>query len=97
MALQQLFMMPLNYVREHRCRVATSLAVFLPLLDETSFLARFLGSIDLFRIWWLVNLAIGLGVLYKRSERARSRRRCSALYVVIALVVAAVRRRSSGA
>lgn len=36
-------------------------------LDESSFLARFLGMIDLFVIWWVVVLAIGLATLYKRT------------------------------
>ena len=35
---------------------ATNLAVFLPFLDDNSFLARLLGSIDLFFIWWMVSL-----------------------------------------
>ena len=38
----------------------------LPLFDENTFGSRLLGSIDLFLLWWIVNLAIGLGVLYKR-------------------------------
>ena len=37
---------PLNYVRESMTS-ATNLAVFLPFLDESSFVARLLGSIDL--------------------------------------------------
>jgi len=36
-------------------------------MDETSFVARFFGMIDLFLIWWIAVLAIGLAVLYKRS------------------------------
>jgi predicted membrane channel-forming protein YqfA (hemolysin III family) len=47
---------------------ATNLAVFLPMLDESSFLARFLGKVDLFLIWWIVVLSIGLGVLFKRKS-----------------------------
>jgi hypothetical protein len=42
-------------------RVATNLAVFFPFLDENSFPARLLGSIDLSLIWWIVSLPIGLG------------------------------------
>ena len=34
-----------------------------------SFLGRLLGMIDLFLIWWLVVLAIGLGVLYRRRTQ----------------------------
>jgi hypothetical protein len=65
-ALQQLFVTPLNYTRESMSSAA-NLAVFLPMLDETGFFARFLGWIDLFRLWWIVSLAIGLGVLYTRK------------------------------
>ena len=49
---------------------ATNLAVFLPMLDESSFLAKLLGTIDLFLVWWVVVLAIGLGVLYQAQDRA---------------------------
>ena len=44
--VQQLFVTPLNYVRES-ISSATNLAVFLPMLDEGSFLAKLLGTIDL--------------------------------------------------
>jgi hypothetical protein len=43
-----------------------NLGVFLPMLEETSFLGVMLRSIDLFLIWWMVTLAIGLAVLYRR-------------------------------
>jgi hypothetical protein len=64
--IQQLFVTPLNYARG-TISSATNLAVFLPMLDEGSFLAKLLGMIDFFIIWWLVLLAIGLGVLFKRK------------------------------
>ncbi len=44
-----------------------NLGALVPMLDETSFLARFLGTISVFTIWGLIVLAIGLGVLYKRK------------------------------
>ncbi len=44
-----------------------NLGALLPMLDEKSFLANFLGSIDLFRVWSILVTAIGLGVLYKRK------------------------------
>ena len=46
----------------------TNLGVMLPMLDETSFLAKFLGSIDLIRVWWIIVLSIGLSVLYRRKS-----------------------------
>ena len=48
------------------CRVRRRSSVFLPFLEENSFLARFLGSIDLVRVWWFVSLSIGLAVLYRK-------------------------------
>jgi Yip1 domain len=86
LAVQQLFILPLNYARETMAS-ATTVAVFLPMLDETSFFARFLGWIDLFRIWWLVSLAIGAAVLYKRKSGPIAWTLLG-LYVLFALVVA---------
>ena len=63
--LSALFATPLNYVRESMTS-PTTLAVFLPMLEEGSLAGRFLGLIDLFLIWWVVVLAIGLAVLYMR-------------------------------
>jgi hypothetical protein len=40
-----------------------------PMLDESSFLARFLGVISIFSLWGTVVTAIGLGVLYGRKSR----------------------------
>jgi hypothetical protein len=44
-----------------------NLGVLVQFLDENSFLARLLGSTNVFTIWGLLVLGIGLGVLYKRS------------------------------
>jgi hypothetical protein len=68
----------------------TNLAVFAPFLDEKSFGAHVLGAIDLFTIWWIVSLSIGLGVLYKRrtSPIAWS---LIGVYVLIGVIIAAVR------
>lgn len=66
--LQQLFTMPLAYARGS-LDSATNLAVFLPMLDDSSFVARLLGTIDVFWIWWLAVLAIGMGVLYRRRTQ----------------------------
>jgi hypothetical protein len=95
LALQQLFVTPLNYARETMTS-ATNLMVFVPMLDEATFAARFLGWIDLFRIWWIVSLAIGLGVLYKRKAGPIGWT-FIAIYVGIALVVAGVMTAVAGA
>jgi hypothetical protein len=63
-AVQVLFTMPLSYAT---ARFATAnLGVFVPMLEESSYIATFLSYIELFRLWGCINLAIGLGVLYKR-------------------------------
>lgn len=64
----------------------TNLGVFAPFLEENSFMARLLGSIDLFHIWALVSLAIGLGVLYKRKTGPIG----TALFIVYAVLIVAL-------
>jgi len=93
-ALTQFFVLPLDYVRESLTS-PTSLSVFLPFLEETSFSARFLGAIDLTLLWWMMNLAIGLGVLYKRRTGPIAMGMFM-VYVVIALTIAGVRAALSG-
>ena len=87
--LAQLFTVPLNYARETMTS-ATNLSVLVPMLPEDSFIAMFLGAIDLFLVWQMIVLAIGLAVLYRR----RTQPIATALlivYGVIALIIAAVR------
>ena len=94
-AAQQFVVLPLDYVRESMTS-PTSLSVFAPFLEETSFAARFLGALDLSLMWWIVNLAIGLGVLYKRRTGPIATS-MFVTYLVIALVIAAIRSVLSGA
>ncbi len=68
LALRQVIAAPLNYVRETLSSPMT-MNVFFSMLDEASPLARFFGIIDLFVVWWLAVLAIGLSVLYGRPAR----------------------------
>lgn len=93
-ALQQLFVMPLDYARESLSS-PTNLAVFFPFLDENSFAARLLGSVDLFIVWWIVSAAIGFGVLYKRRTTPIATTMLI-VYVVLGAVVAAVKTAMSG-
>jgi hypothetical protein len=93
--LQTLFVTPLNYARESLSST-TSLLVFFPMVDEAGFLGRMLGWIDLFRIWWIVSLAIGLGVLYRRRSWPIAAV-ILALYVLFALAAAGVMMALSGA
>jgi hypothetical protein len=64
-----------------------NLGVFLPMLEETSFLAVMFRTIDLFLVWWMVVLAIGLGVLYKRRTSPIATTFIG-LYVFVALLIA---------
>jgi hypothetical protein len=94
--VQTLFVLPLNYVRESASS-ATTLGVFVQsFLDETNFVARVLGMIDLFIVWNLVVTAIGLGVLYRRKTGPIFWS-LMGVYVVIVLVIAGVMRAFGGA
>jgi hypothetical protein len=93
--LQTLFVTPLNYARESLSS-ATSLLVFFPMVDDAGFFGRLLGWIDLFGIWWIASLAIGLGVLYKRGSWPIAAV-ILALYVLLALAAAGVMVAFSGA
>jgi Yip1-like protein len=44
-----------------------TLGALMPMLDEGSFLARFLGVISVFSIWGTIVTAIGFSVLYRRK------------------------------
>jgi hypothetical protein len=88
LALAVLFAMPLSYAT-HRLAGA-NLGVFAPMLEETSFLGRLLGGIDLFYLWWCVNIAIGVGVLFKRKTGGVALTLIGT-YVLIVLVLAIVR------
>jgi hypothetical protein len=95
LTVSQLFGLPLAYARE-RMTSATNLAVFAPFLDENSFAARLLGSIDLFIIWWTISLAIGLGVLYRRRTGPIATT-LIVIYVAIGVVIAAIKTAVAGA
>jgi Yip1 domain len=95
LALGAVFVLPLDYARETMSS-PTTLAVFLPFLEENSFLARLLGSIDLMRVWWFVSLSIGLGVLY-RKRTGPIAVTVLVVYAAIALVIAAIQSAVSGA
>lgn len=87
LALRQLIATPLNYVNETLAS-PTTLIRLAGALDEGSPLARFLGVIDLFVVWWVVVLAIGAGVLVHRPAR-RLALAFAGAYVALALLLAA--------
>ena len=94
-AVRALFATPLNYARESLSS-PTTLTAIVPFFEDNTFPGRLLGSIDLFLIWWIVNLSIGLGVLYKRRT-APIATTFLLVYGAIALTIAAVRSVMAGA
>jgi hypothetical protein len=94
LTVQALFTLPLAYARESLSGAA-NLAVFFPFVEENSFAGRMLGSIDLFLIWWMVSLAIGLGVLYRRRTGPIATT-LLVIYVTIGLMIAAIKTASAG-
>lgn len=65
----------------------TNLGALLPMLPEKSFGAHLIGTVDIFIIWSVIVLAMGLGVLYKRRTQPIAISLLS-VYAVIALVIA---------
>jgi hypothetical protein len=90
----QVFVYPLYYLRESMTS-PTNLGVLFPMLAENSFLAKFLGTIDLFTVWWVIVLAIGMAVVYRRKTRPIALS-FFAIYGVIAVVIAAIQAMRSG-
>ena len=70
----------------------TSLGALLPMLPEKSFVANLLGAVDLFIVWSVIVLAIGLGVLYRRRTQPIAIALMS-VYAVIALGIAFLKSR----
>jgi len=95
LALRVVFSAPLDYVRQ-TLTSPTNLAAVLPFFEDDTFPARLLGSLDLFLIWWILNLSIGIAVLYKKRT-APVATTLLGVYVVIGLAIAIVRSLLSGA
>jgi hypothetical protein len=93
-ALGQLVTGPLNYFRGTMAS-ATNLGVLLPMLPEGAFLTRLAGMIDLFVVWWVFILAVGVAVLYKRRTQPIAMT-LFGVYAVVALVGAAIMSRLGG-
>jgi hypothetical protein len=87
-ALGQLFTGPINYFRG-AVTSATSLGALLPMLDDQSFMGRLAGMLDIFIVWWLIVLAIGLAVLYRRKTQPIFIT-LFGVYVVIIVTIAAI-------
>jgi len=87
LALQQVVATPLHFMRESLTS-PTSIGGLLPMLDEGSLPARWLGSIDVFGLWWVGLLAIGLAAATGRPGW-RYLTRLLVGYIGIAALVAA--------
>ncbi|HET9195835.1 MAG TPA: YIP1 family protein [Vicinamibacterales bacterium] len=86
LALRDVVAAPLHYIRESLASPVT-LGQFFGMLDEASPVARFGALVDVFMIWWIVVLAIGLAVLYRMRARVVAAR-LLAVYVGIAVLLA---------
>jgi hypothetical protein len=86
LALRQVIAAPVSYARESLASPA-SLTVFFTVFDEASPLARFFGVLDLFVIWWLTVLAVGVSVLYRRGA-LRLAIAFTGIYIALAAVLA---------
>jgi hypothetical protein len=64
LALRAMVALPINVARES-LGGATSLGVIMPAFGESTFAARLVGAVDLFALWWLALVAMGLGILYE--------------------------------
>lgn len=84
-----------NYFQGGTGSVA-NLGALLPMLPEGSFLTSLLGMVDVFAIWWVIALSIGLGVLYKKRTQPIAIG-LFAIYALIAIVVAVFKSRAGAA
>jgi hypothetical protein len=94
-ALGAIFSGTINYFRGATGSVA-NLGALLPMLPEKSFVGNLLGTIDVFLVWYVVVLAIGLAVLYRRRTQPIAVALLG-VYAVIALGIALFKSRVGGA
>ncbi len=83
---QQLVATPLHLLRESLTS-PFNLAALLPFFNEGSPAARFLGTIEIFGLWWVLLLAMGCAALAERRARSFVSPLVGA-YVAVAAVVA---------
>ena len=88
LALQQIVATPVHYAYESLTS-PTSLAGILRLFDEGTWPARLFGTIDVFGLWWMWLLSVGLAAATAKPAR-RYLWRLLAVYVGVAALVAAV-------
>jgi hypothetical protein len=88
LAVQQVIATPLHYAYESLTN-PTNLAGMLGMFDEGSWPARLFGAIDVFGLWWLWLLSLGLAAATGRPAR-RYVWQLLAVYIGVAAIVAAV-------
>lgn len=88
LALQQVVATPLHYLYESLTS-PTNVAGLLRVFDEGSWPARLFGAIDVFGLWWMWLLALGLAAATQRPARQYAGK-LLAVYIGIAAVVALV-------
>ena len=88
LALQQIVATPAHYLYESLTS-PTNVAGILRVFDEGTWPARVFGTIDVFGVWWIWLLSVGLAAATGRSAR-RYLWRLSGVYVGVAALVAAV-------
>ncbi|HUQ89433.1 MAG TPA: YIP1 family protein [Vicinamibacterales bacterium] len=88
LALQQIVATPLHYAAESLTS-PTNVAGLLRVFDEGTWPARLFGTIDVFGLWWMWLLSVGLAAATARPAR-RYLWRLLAVYVGVAALVAAV-------
>lgn len=95
LALRALVAAPINFAAETLAS-PTTLVTIAGSIDETSPVARVLGIVDLFVLWWIVVLAIGLAALGRRRATGLALGLTGA-YLVIALLLALTMLATGGA
>ena len=82
--LRQVIAAPIVYARETLASPVT-LNLFFTVIDEASPPARFLAAVDLFVVWWIIVIAMGMSALYGRPAR-----RLAIIFVGLYALLAAV-------
>ena len=88
LAVQQIIATPVHYAYESLTS-PTNVAGILRLFDEGTWPARLFGTIDVFGLWWMWLLSVGLAAATAKPAR-RYLWRLLAVYVGVAALVAAV-------
>ena len=85
-AVGNVFATAIHLARGYMTLSVANLGMLFPMLRENSFAANLLTFFDFFRVWSLIVLAIGLGVLYKRKTSSIA----TGFFIVLLIVGLAV-------